>query len=233
MALDLAVKLQYQIFQSPVITAKAKAVRQLDLPGRHIRIKFLQHPGQHPLAQQLRLPLVQNPEIRRQSPLVSQIQQVDVFPQQGGTESINGFDIRLINQQLLTLEVPVSRLRRHTVPQLLGDPLAQLGSGGAGIGDNKEIVQVCLFLPQYPPEQTFHQDAGLAAAGGGGYQHPSALIFYNGPLAVGQLDPHAEPSPPTITSICPQNSSGLIGRSGSRWSLPSPSAKLQAEAKAQ
>ena len=232
-ALDLAVKLQDQVLQPPVVPPEAEAVRQLGLPRRHIRIKFLQHPGQDTLPQQLRFPLVQHAEVRRQAPLVSQVQQMDVLSQQGGAEGVYGLDVRLVHQQQLPLEVAVSGVVRHAAAQLLGDALPQLGGGGPGVGDDEEIIQVRPFFPQHAAEQPLHQHPGLAAARGGGDQHTAPPVLYYGPLAVCQLDAHGVPSPPISISILPQNSSGFTGRRGLRRSPPSPSVKWQAEANSQ
>ena len=122
---------------------------------------------------------------------------------------------------------------RHAAAQLLGDALPQLGGGGPGVGNGEGIVQIGPLLPQHPAEQPLHQDPGLAAARGGGDQHPSAPVLYYGPLALCQLDAHGVPSPPMSMSILPQNSSGFTGRKGLRRSPPSPSVKWQAEANSQ
>ena len=232
-ALNPAMELQHQLLQPSVIPAEAEAVGQLHLPGGHIRVKILQNPGQHPLTQQLRLPLVQHPEVRCQSALISQVKQVDVLPQQCCTESVDGFDVRLIYQQQLALEMAVAGTARHAATQLLCNALPQLGGGGLGEGDDEKVVQIRPLLPQHPAEQSLHQHLRLPAACRGGYQHPSAPVLHRSALAVCQLDTHAAASSPTTVLICPQNSSGLTGRRGLCRSPPAPSVKLQAEAKAQ
>ena len=156
---------------------------------------------------------------------------MNVLPQQRGTEGVDGLDVRLVHQQHLPLETAVPRLLRHAAAQLLGNALPEFCGGGAGVGDDQEVVQVRLFLPQHLAEQPLHQHPGLAAPGGGGHQYPPALVLHHGALALGQLDTHG--FPPTIRSIWPQNSSGFTGCRGLRQSPPSPSVKLQAEANAQ
>ncbi len=232
-ALDLAVQLQHQILQAAVVPPKAKAVRQLGLSRRHTGIEALQHAGQNPLPQQLRFPLVQHTEIRCQSALLPQIQQVNILTQQSGTERINGLDVRLVHQQQLPLEMAVPRVLRHAASQLLSNALPQLGGGGPGVGDDEKIIQICLLLPQHPAEQPLHQYPGLAAARSGGNQHPSAPVLHHRLLALCQLDAHGVSSPPISMSILPQNSSGFTGRRGLRRSPPSPSVKWQAEANSQ
>ena len=158
---------------------------------------------------------------------------MDIFPQQGGAEGVNGLDVRLVDQQELALEVAVPGPVRHAPGQLLGDALAQLRRRRPGVGNNEEVVHIGLFLPQYPAEQPVHQHPGLAAAGGGGNQQAAALVLYDSPLALGQLDAHGSSSSLTASPICSQNSAGVTGRISSRWSALSASMKWQAEANSQ
>ena len=74
-------------------------------------IEVLQHPGEHPAAQKGRLVLVQHPEVRREPPLLPAVQQVDILPQEGGAEGVDGLDVRLVDQQELPLEVAVPGCR--------------------------------------------------------------------------------------------------------------------------
>ena len=232
-ALHFSIEVQRQLLQPTVVPAEAEAVRQLDLTRGHVRIERLQHPGQHPAAQQLRLALVQYPEVGGQPLSFPQVQQVDVLPQQGGTEGVDGLDVRLINQQQLPLQMAVTGALGHALAQLVGDALPQLGGGGAGIGDDKEVVHAGLLLPQHPAEQAVHQHPGLAAACGGGNQYAPAGIIHHSLLAFGQLYGHFPTPFRMASSTWPQNSSGVTGQIISIWSPPSPSAKWQAEANSQ
>ena len=146
MALDFIVEGQHQLLQPPVIPAKAESVRQLLRSRRHIRIKFLQHPGQHPAAEQVRLALVQHPEVRRQPSPLAEVQQVDVLPEEGGTEGIDGLDIRLVNQEELPLEMAVTGMFRQALAQLLGDAAPELRRRRPGVGDNEEVVHIGFLL---------------------------------------------------------------------------------------
>ena len=145
-ALDFIVEGQHQLLQPPVIPAKAESVRQLLRSRRHIRIKFLQHPGQHPAAEQVRLALVQHPEVRRQPSPLAEVQQVDVLPEEGGTEGIDGLDIRLVNQEELPLEMAVTGMFRQALAQLLGDAAPELRRRRPGVGDNEEVVHIGFLL---------------------------------------------------------------------------------------
>ena len=85
MALDLAVQLQHQRGQGPVIPSRAQRTRQLRrlfIAVFDVLIERLHGPLQRPLPQQLCLSLVQYTEVRRQTPPVHRLQQVDVLPQQ-------------------------------------------------------------------------------------------------------------------------------------------------------
>ena len=232
MALDLPVEIQHQLLQPPVVPAEAEGVRQLRRAGAHTGVKGLQHAAQHTAAQQGGLPLVQHTEVRRQPPLPLEVQQVDVLPQQGGAEGVDGLDVRLVDQQQLALEVAVTGPVRHAPGQLLGDALAQLRRCRAGVGDDEEVVHIGLLLPQHAAEQAVHQHAGLAAAGGGGDQQAPPLVLYHSPLAVGQHHAHIRSSS-MVVSIWLQNSAGVTGRISSMRSPPSPSMKWQAEANSQ
>ena len=224
-ALDLSVEIQHQVLQAAVVPAEAEGVRQLGPAGGQPGVELLQHPRQDPPPQEGGLPLVQHPEVRRQPPVPAEVQQMDVLPDQGGTEGVDGLDVRLVDQRQLALEVPVPGAVGHPGGQLPGDPLPELGGGGPGVGDDEEVVHIGPLRAQYPAEEAVHQHAGLAAAGGGGDQEAPPLIVHHRLLVPCQLHAHVRSSSPITWSTCRQKSSGFTGRISSMWSPSSPCMK--------
>ena len=102
MALHLFMDLKYQLYQSPVIPAGSKSIRQKEKGLVFLLIKPFQRAVQHPLAHQGSLVLIQNTKIRRKS-LSLLCQKVGIFPKEGRAKSIYRLNIRLIDPQKLTL----------------------------------------------------------------------------------------------------------------------------------
>ena len=109
MALQLAVQLQHQLLQRPVVPARAQRFRQLAALVVHAGVEILQRPLQHTLLHHGGLLLVQHPEVRRQGMARHRRQTVHVFPQQRGAEGVHRFDIRLIHTEHLTAQMPILR----------------------------------------------------------------------------------------------------------------------------
>ncbi len=122
---------------------------------------------------------------------------------------------------------------REAGAELLGDAPAQLRRSRPGVGDDEEVVDIGLLLPQDPEEEALHQHPGLAAPGGGGDQEAPAPVLHHGPLVFSQLDAHAFPPFRMVSSTWSQNSAGVTGRSGFAQSSASSSMKWQAEANSQ
>ena len=200
MALQLAVQLQHQLLQAAVVPTETESVRQCSAAGRQISVKFLQHPGQHPSAQEHCFTLIQHAEIRCQSPLSLQFQQMDILPQKSSTEGIDGLDIRLIDQQQLSLEMAVIGIFRNAGRQFLRNAPPQFRGGGTGIGNDQKIVHTGPLRAQNTTEQAVHQHSRLTAARGGGNQKTSALVIHHSLLAGRQLYAHRCSSSPMVSS---------------------------------
>ena len=209
-ALELFIGLQHQIFQCAVIPSGSQRICQQGAAFVQFLIKPAQHPIQHPLPQKPRVVFVQHPEVRRQGIAFSFMgQQMGIFPQQRRAERVHGFDVRLIDPQQLAAEMPVAGRFRQPFGQLCGDLAPQLGSGGFGIGDDEEIVNVAVIL-RHIPKQPLHQHFGFAGTGGGGHQQAAAAVFHCRLLLLRQVQ-FCHGSPPPSSSSC-QNSSDFTGR---------------------
>ena len=123
------------------------------------------------------LPLVAQAEIR------VQVQQVAVLPEEGGTEGVDGGNLRLVDQGGLAAEVAVVGGLRQPVRQLLGDAPPQLGRRRLGEGDHQEAVDVEPLLG-HPIQQPLHQHPGLARPRRRRYQQLAAPVVYNFSLFV-------------------------------------------------
>ncbi|CAN4049190.1 Chromate transporter, chromate ion transporter (CHR) family, partial [Dysosmobacter welbionis] len=149
-------------------------------------IEVLQRPGEHPLADQLGLVIVQHPEVWGQGPAVPLPgQEVGVLPQQRRAEGVHGLDVRLIHPQQLPPELLVPRRLAQPLGQLGGDLAPQLRRGGLGVGDDEEIIDIAAFL-RHIAEKPVHQYLCLAGAGGGGHQQAAAPVFHHRLLLGGQ-----------------------------------------------
>ena len=231
-ALGLLVQVQHQGLQGPVVPAGSQGLRQQAgvFVLLNAGVKILQHPAQHPLAQQGGLLLVQHPEIRGQAVLLHRRQQVDVLPQKPGAEGVHRFDVRLIHPQHLPPQVAVPGALRHPAGQLLGDLAPQLRRGGLGIGDDQEVVHLAALL-LHIGKQALHQDLGFAGACGGGHQQASAPVIYGRFLLRRQR--HGDPSSRLSSSTNFQNSPGSTLLMYRTRSPPRPSWNPQAAAKSQ
>ena len=118
----------------------------LGIPPADALVKLLQYLLQHLHPQQLRLLLIQHPEIRGQAPLPLRRQQVDVLPQQAPAKGVHRFDVRLIHPHHLAAQVHILRLPGHSLAQLCGDPAPQLRRRRFGEGDDEEIVYAAMLL---------------------------------------------------------------------------------------
>ena len=199
-ALDLPVDVQHQPLQRPVIPPGTQRLRQLlglGIPPADALVKLLQYLLQHLHPQQLRLLLIQHPEIRGQAPLPLRWQQVDILPQQAPAKGIHRFDVRLIHPHHLAAQVHILRLTGHSLAQLCGDPAPQLRRRRFGEGDDEEIVDAAA-LPLHIAEQPLHQHLGLAGTGGGGHQQAAAPVLHGPPLLRrGLKAPHDVPPLPS------------------------------------
>ena len=149
MALQFSVQLRHQRRQRPVIPAEAQRLRQRPaafVPLLDPLIERLQCILQCPLLQHAGLRLIQDTEVRRQTPPIHRLQQMDMLPQQPCTEAVHRLDVRLIHPEHLLPQVTVLRVLCHPLRQLCSQLCPQFGGSGAGKCDNKEIVYVAVFL---------------------------------------------------------------------------------------
>ncbi len=96
--------------------------------------------------------------------------------QQIGAEAVDGGDLGSVQQCLLALEVAVLRILRQSFLYGSADALPHLGRCSSGKGHHQQLVDVrrhagVLGGLCHQADDPFHQDGGLAAAGGGRYEY--------------------------------------------------------------
>ena len=92
----------------------------------------------------------------------------------------------------LAAEVGIGRVLPHAAGELGGNLAPELRGGGAGVGDDQEVVDVMPLL-RHIAEEALHQDPGLAGPGGGGNQQAPAPVLHGGSLLGGEG--HVTPPP--------------------------------------
>lgn len=187
MALHPGADILDDLHQLTVVPAVGEGVHQagkVALP-RHGCVALLQHLVQGLVHEHLGFVAVTDPEV------VVQIQAVALLPEELGAESVDGGDIRFIEQSGLPAEADILRVKSHTLRQLGGDAAFQLGGGGLGKSDDQEAVDIRSLL--HPAEEPLYQYPGLARAGSGGDQETAAPLLYRYPLFRCQGEWHGAP----------------------------------------
>ena len=227
MALHLSIDIQGNPDQTAVVPPGGHRVQKPgEIPLRLYRlIPLFQHIVHGLEHQHSRLALVTEPEIG------VQIQQVPALPEELGAERMDGRDLRLIDQRGLPPQMAVPRALCKAGRQFLHDPSPELGSGGFGIGNDQETVDVQPLL-LHPGEQALHQHPGLTGAGSSRDQQSSAAVLHRRTLFLRQRKPHLLTSYFSVSSAATacQNASPSSAGRYLTLSPPRPSSKWQAAA---
>ena len=186
--LQLSVQLEHQRAERAVVPPRAKGIGQerRAVAVVHRLVKFIQRAREHPLAQKLRLILVEHAEIGPQRVAARVLtQQVAVLAQQSRAEGVHRFDVRAVDAQQLPLQVRVERVLLQLFAENLGDLAAQLCRRGAGVGDDEKVVKVRLAALNVG-KKPLDEHLRLAAARRGGHQQAPPAVLYRRLLLGGQ-----------------------------------------------
>ena len=103
---------------------------------------------------------------------------MEVLPQQGRAEAVNGADARAGQQHLLPLQPEIVGVGGDPFGQGGAQPLFHFRRCRPGKGDDQHPVDIDRMLRiGNPPDDAFHQHGGFSRAGGCGYQQCAAARF--------------------------------------------------------
>ena len=182
------VAVEHQRAARAVVPPRAKGIGQerRAVVLAHRLVKFIQRAREHPLAQKLRLILVEHAEIGPQRMTARVLtQQVAVLAQQRRAEGVHRFDVRAVDTQQLPLQMRVERVLLQLFAENLGDLAAQLRRRGAGVGNDEKVVKV-RFAALDVGKKPLDEHLRLAAARRGGHQQAPPAVLYRRLLLGGQ-----------------------------------------------
>ena len=187
--MNLGKNIHGNLRQTAVIPSGGQSIRQ-QREGAvlgQVLVPPVKHILQHLLHQNLPLPFVTQAKIR------VQIQQMPALPEQGGTEGMDGGDLRPIDQGRLAAQVAVVGILCQPVGEFLGDPPPQLRGGGLGKGNDQKPVDIDLLLG-HPVQQPLHQHPCFARSGRRRYQQLTAPVVHDFLLFICQREEHGAAS---------------------------------------
>ena len=170
MALHTGVQRQNQALQPGVVPPGAYGIRQQPERGVLVNgfIPLFQYLGQAGLFQLVHAVLLRNFEIRAQP------QTQTMLPNQIGAESVNGADLGVTHQRILTAERRITRVPGHLLGDFIQNSAPQFPCGGSGIGDNQKGINAFRGRFCEISHQPFGQHLGFAGTGGCGHQNAPA-----------------------------------------------------------
>ena len=95
-----------------------------------------------------------------------QIYITEIIAQQKCKKAVHGRDLRIMQQDLLPLQMGIGWIQGKSLGQGLADPLPHLRSSCSGKGHNEQAVYIQRMLSfTHQPYDPLHKNSGLAAAG--------------------------------------------------------------------
>ena len=168
--------------QTAVILAVAQHVRQLEEARLRLGIGFLDDFPHGLVPQQAGFGVLRHPELR------GNVEQMEILPDQVGTEAIDRADGCAGEKALLPPQPPVPRMLAHPAGKFGCDPLFHLGRRRFCEGDDQQAVDAHrVFLTGDLVKDTLDQHGRLAGPCRGRYQQRAAvgldaLLLFGCPL---------------------------------------------------
>ena len=191
MALRPAAQVCDQLLQRSIILSGAEVSGTAQKSGVGLRIFFLQEIPEHIRRNESALCGIDLPESR------VQVNVTEIVAQQKGKKAVHRGDLRIVEQDLLPLQMGIARILPQARGDRLTDPLPHLCGGGPGKSYDQQPVNVRGVVPLTDQaHDALDQDGCLAAAGGRRNQNIVIARIQNLLLRGRKVDAHITPFEP-------------------------------------
>ena len=188
MALRPAAQVCDQLLQRRIILPGAEICGTAQKSRVPLRVFFLQEIPEHIRLDEAALGGVDLPKSR------VQVDVTEIVAQQKGEKTVHCGDLRIVEQDLLPLQVGIARILPQTRRDRLTDPLPHLCRGRPGKGHNQQPVDVRGVVPLADQaHDALDQDGGLAASGSRRDQNIVIARIQNLLLRGRKVDAHVTP----------------------------------------